>query len=286
MATWVLTKGLQHVRMEFNLVFTIRDKRSDGSVGDLAHQQESASGHNPDITGRAEYRDGDKLNEVRAIDVDNDLVPGSAIDWMERVVQYLVKRARAGHYIPFRYIIYKRRIWSRTDGWKTRRYNGANAHDHHAHFSGDYTQGADNWSGTLGLASVYPGPGQISPGAGANNEEDKGVAVQDVADYVHGVAQAVKGEYDTGTTAAEQRAYRSWRDDLAAALRFGQGLNYADQKVENLAPARFGQLAAAIAGLGDIDETALAAALAPQLGVTQETVEAGLRAVLKGGVDQ
>lgn len=153
---WVLTKGLNTVRAEFNDVFPGRDKASDGSVGDLAHQT-GTSGHNPDKTGKAEYKDGDALDEVRAIDVDRDLVPGSATDWMELVVQYLVKKARAGGYIPFRYIIYKGRIWARSDGWQTRTYTGANKHDKHAHFSGDYTQTADNWTGSLGLASVRGG---------------------------------------------------------------------------------------------------------------------------------
>lgn len=150
---WVLTRGLVRVRAEFNTVFPGRDKASDGSVGDLAHQS-GLSGHNPDRTGRAEFRDGDSLDEVRAIDVDRDLVPGSATDWMERVVQYLVRRARAGVYIPFEYIIYKRRIWSRSDGWVTRTYNGSNAHDKHAHFSGRWSQAGDNWAGSLGLASL------------------------------------------------------------------------------------------------------------------------------------
>lgn len=153
---WVLTRGLNTVRAEFNTVFPGRDKASDGSVGDLAHQTGS-SGHNPDRTGKAEYKDGDAKDEVRAIDVDRDLVPGSSIDWMELVIQYLVKKARAGGYIPFRYIIYKGRIWARSDGWQTRTYTGANKHDKHAHFSGDYTQTADEWTGSLGLASVRGG---------------------------------------------------------------------------------------------------------------------------------
>lgn len=151
--SWVLTRGLATVRAEFNTVFPGRDKSSDGSVGNLAHQG-SVSGHNPDRTGNAEYRDGDSLDEVRSIDVDRDLVPGSSTQWMELVVQYLVKKARAGGYIPFHYIIYKSRIWSRTDGWRTRSYDGANSHDHHAHFSGGYTQTADNWTGSLGLGSL------------------------------------------------------------------------------------------------------------------------------------
>ena len=155
---WVLTRGLTRVRSELDTVFPSRDRTSDGSVGDQAHAS-GVSGHNPDRTGRAEYRDGDALDEVRAIDVDRDLAPGSATDWMELVVQHLVKKARSGQYVPFRYIIYKGRIWSRTDGWKTRTYTGANRHDKHAHLSGDYTQAADNWAGSLGLASLRGGTG-------------------------------------------------------------------------------------------------------------------------------
>jgi hypothetical protein len=150
----VLTIGLTTVRTEFNTVFPKRDKASDGWIGDQAHQA-GVSGHNPDRTGKAEYKDGDSLDEVRAIDVDKDLRDASANKvTMEKVVQYLVQRARSGAYVPFRYIIFNRRIWSRSDGWKTRTYTGANAHDQHAHFSGDYTQTADNWKGSLGLATL------------------------------------------------------------------------------------------------------------------------------------
>jgi hypothetical protein len=168
---YVLTIGLQTVRSEFNTVFPKRDKASDGWIGDQRHQA-GTSGHNPDITGRAEYRDGDKLDEVRAIDVDKDLHDASGRGvTMETVVQYLIQRARAGAYVPFRYIIYRRRIWSRSDGWKTRTYNGSNAHDEHAHFSGDYTQTADGWKGSLGLASlvkpVVKPPSKPSPGTAA-----------------------------------------------------------------------------------------------------------------------
>lgn len=156
---WVLTVGLNTVKAEFNTVFPKRDKASDGSIGDLAHQNESSSGHNPDLSGRAEYKDGDKLNEVRAIDVDSDLrdASGNKVT-AEKVVQYLVQKARSGAYVPFRYIIFNKRIWMRSNGWKTQSYSGPSQHTEHIHFSGDYTQTADNWKGSLGLATLTKKP--------------------------------------------------------------------------------------------------------------------------------
>lgn len=147
---WVLTRGLTTWRGEINTVFKTRDKASDGSVGDLRHQV-GTSGHNPDRTGRAEYKDGDSKDEVRAIDVDADLKNPKFS--MEQLVQFVVSLARAGKYVPFRYVIFKGRIWARSDGWKTRTYTGSNKHGKHAHFSGDYTQKADEWTGSLGLAA-------------------------------------------------------------------------------------------------------------------------------------
>lgn len=154
---WVLTVGQRTFTAELDEVFPDRDRRSDGTIGDAAHRQ-SRSGHNPDITGNAEHRDGDALDEVRAADRDKDLVPGSAVDWMERVVQHIVRLARSGAFVPFRYIIYKGRIWSAADGWVSRTYTGANRHDQHAHFSGGYSQRADNWTGRLGLAELRRPP--------------------------------------------------------------------------------------------------------------------------------
>lgn len=146
----VLTRGLTTFSAELDRTFPNREKFTDGWIGDESHSS-STSGHNPDKTGKAEYKDGDSKNEVRAIDRDKDL---KSTVTMEQVIQYLVRMGRAGVYLPFRYFIYNGRIWRKANGWQTEVYTGANKHDQHAHFSGDYTEKADEWTGSLGLASL------------------------------------------------------------------------------------------------------------------------------------
>lgn len=137
---WVLTKGLEHLRGQVDEAFPDRSKASDGTVGDLAHQLESASGHNPDITGRAEYRDGDNLNEVRAWDMTSDLRhPGVTA---QDVVDHI--RALPGVAGVLRYMIYNRKIYEADNGWRPRAYSGPSPHTEHIHFSGARSQAADS----------------------------------------------------------------------------------------------------------------------------------------------
>ena len=141
---WVLTKQLQAFRDQMDAAFPDRDRHSDGTIGDAAHQAEK-SGHNPDRTANAEYQDGDSKDEVRAIDVDSDT--GDPDVSLEDIVQHLLRLARAGRLTMIRYMIFNRRIWSAGGGWQQQPYTGPSPHSEHLHMSGAYNQASDELSG-------------------------------------------------------------------------------------------------------------------------------------------
>lgn len=120
---------------EFDFIAPSRDHASDGDIGNTAHQAE-VSDHNPDETGKVPIHDADKINEIHAIDVDNNLNESDLT--MEKCVQFLLGRCRSGAEKRLRYIIYNRRIWSASSGWVQKTYTGASAHTEHAHFSASY----------------------------------------------------------------------------------------------------------------------------------------------------
>ena len=135
MATWVLVPCLDRLRTELNRIAPGRDKTSDGAIGDTAHQSR-VSDHNDDEVGRVPVHDADSKHEVHAVDLDTDLrVPGLT---MEKVVQHVLARCRGRAEKRLRYIIYNRRIWEASNGWRQRAYTGDNPHDRHAHFSASY----------------------------------------------------------------------------------------------------------------------------------------------------
>ncbi|GIF20439.1 hypothetical protein Ate02nite_31690 [Paractinoplanes tereljensis] len=136
MASWVLIPCLKSLFAEFDRIAPQRDRASDGSIGDTAHSQTS-SDHNPDETGSVPIHDADKVNEVHAIDVDNNLNESDLT--MEKVVQFLLGRCRSGAEKRLRYIIWNKRIWSASSDWVQKTYTGASPHTEHAHFSASYT---------------------------------------------------------------------------------------------------------------------------------------------------
>ncbi len=140
MASWILTLGLQNLRNQINLWAPDRDHTSDGTIGDAAHMAE-VSGHNPDDTrgSKPEWNgDPDNTPEVRAIDVDVDFRNGATA---QQLVDHIVGLKPSS---VLRYVIYNRRIYEATNGWKSRAYTGESAHTEHIHFSGAYSQAADN----------------------------------------------------------------------------------------------------------------------------------------------
>lgn len=141
---WVLTKSLHQLRTDFNIRFPARDKASDGSIGDPDHASRT-SGHNPDDTTgvSAEYQDADTKQEVRAIDVDKDL---RSTVTMQQVINQIL--ATPNDTKRLKYIIFNRKQWSKSNGWRVQDYTGINPHTEHAHFSGDplYDEDGSPWS--------------------------------------------------------------------------------------------------------------------------------------------
>lgn len=128
---WRLAPTLVQFRKEVNEHYPLRDKTSDGTLGNAAHAA-SVSDHNPDSRG-----------VVCAIDIDEDVDgskttvyprfnPGQAL---ATVVDRVLELARAGQLPQLNYVIYEGRIWSRRTGFTPKVYTGVNAHDHHGHFS-------------------------------------------------------------------------------------------------------------------------------------------------------
>lgn len=135
MAGWILVPCLAKLRDEFNTIAPSRDKASDGTIGDAAHQRE-VSDHNDDEVGSVPIHDADRVHEVHAWDADNDLRESDLS--MEKVVQFVLGRCRSDAEKRLRYIIWNRRIWEASNKWKQRPYTGPSPHTEHGHFSASY----------------------------------------------------------------------------------------------------------------------------------------------------
>ncbi|MCY1144529.1 hypothetical protein OWR29_41580 [Actinoplanes sp. Pm04-4] len=135
MADWIVVPCLLRLRTEFDELAPHREKSEEGTIGDENH--DSTSDHTPDEQSKhLRHKDADDRNEVHALDIDAGLrLPGAS---METVVQLLLGRCRSGAEARLRYIIFNRRIWSASDGWRQNPYDGKDPHTGHAHFSADY----------------------------------------------------------------------------------------------------------------------------------------------------
>lgn len=115
-----LAASLVRLRNELNGHWPKRDKASDGWIGDKAHQA-AKSDHNPDSRGC-----------VHALDIDKDGIA----PWF--VVEQAIKHPAT------QYVIFDRKIWSRSWSFRARTYTGSNPHTMHIHVSIQHTLGAEN----------------------------------------------------------------------------------------------------------------------------------------------
>lgn len=148
MPTPYLVDCLVQLRAEFNQQNPTRDKRSDGWIGDAAHQGRQ-SDHNPDPQGR-----------VKAIDVDTT-GPWPRGNTPDDYVEFIRLRHKNGDDDRQEYIIHNEHICSVSSNWNWETYSGTDPHIEHIHFSARH----DNHGGTDGSAW---GLGEVGAMADAN----------------------------------------------------------------------------------------------------------------------
>jgi hypothetical protein len=222
MSSWVLVPSAVQLRDEFNDLRPNRDKASDGSVGDTAHQGNS-SNHNPDESGNTPHEDSDSKNEVHAIDVDKDLDPHDS-GLMQRIIdEVLLPRVRSGEEDRLIEIIYNRHCWYKSSGWNKKDYTGSNPHDKHAHFGFSYDSGHEADTSSWHLSDVED----------TLTGEDMDKLAGKIADAI--ARMGVKVENET------------WRFDTAEGYRTRKSY-----ELDRTLDAMAGQLAAVVAALNEI----------------------------------
>ncbi len=130
-----LAPVLRQGRSDINAAWPARltQKRgydSDGWLGDASHKAKK-SDHNPDGNGI-----------VHAIDIDVDMLDPA------RLMAALIRHPST------RYVIYKDRIYHRSNGFKAARYTGV--YHHHMHWSIEHTNAARNSGSRLALGGGGP----------------------------------------------------------------------------------------------------------------------------------
>ncbi len=122
---WRIAESLLQLRKQVNALAPARSKKSDGAIGDPAHQSR-ASDHNPWVT------DGAK-GVVTAMDITHDPAKGCHSE-------KLAEALRAARDPRVKYIISNKKIAASEPkqgkpAWAWRPYTGRNPHNHHVHIS-------------------------------------------------------------------------------------------------------------------------------------------------------
>lgn len=116
---WYLNRALSNFRAAVNTTYPRRDKTSDGTIGDAAHQATN-SDHNQDPDGSVDAWDMDvELNgtgQPYAADVEH--------------LKGVFERHESS-----RYWIHNGQIATRSNGWRREQYTGTNPHTKHVHWN-------------------------------------------------------------------------------------------------------------------------------------------------------
>lgn len=121
MTSWKLAPALDRLRAEVDRVAKNRSRKSDGTIGDSAHQaRPNGSDHNPNEFGI-----------VCALDLTHDSKHFHA----HKFANQLRLRCQAGREQRVNYIISNGRIASVKTGFEWEDYTGENKHSKHIHIS-------------------------------------------------------------------------------------------------------------------------------------------------------
>ena len=167
---WQLAPALIQLRTETNARWPRRDTRSDGTIGDVAHQRAGTSDHLPNPAGI-----------VHAIDLDawDDNVRDPADDVAAGIAEHL----RATRDPRVKYVIWNGRMLSSypakgVPAWVWRPYTGPNPHTQHVHVSVLAAHAHNTAPWRLLTAAAMPKPPEKIP-AEIPVEDD------DMADRLH-----------------------------------------------------------------------------------------------------
>lgn len=141
MTGFVVDKGILKLRSQLDGACPLRSKASDGTIGDLAHQERD-SDHNPESPPPP----GNPNNQVDAGDFTHDPANGADMNKVAEAIRTSRDRRVA-------YLIWNRRITGPSHAWKWDPYTGSDPHTNHLHVSvndvhHDETQ---DWSIGVGL---------------------------------------------------------------------------------------------------------------------------------------
>ena len=157
---WRNCEASNTLRAEVNHRWVVRDRASDGTIGDAAHASR-ASDHNPWV------KDPNGVGVVRALDIDEDLDGVTADTGADAklLFDHLLALARAGdpRINGGGYLIYERMIYSEKGNWAGRAYYGVNAHKKHVHISFSRNRAGYDSTRPWGISQIGPTPPATPP---------------------------------------------------------------------------------------------------------------------------